>query len=99
MTTSNVEIADLERVLLDEVSTGLHEIAHENGEDLVGLDAVLDAYLEERASRRVHRRLPELLGVHLAEALVALDAETLATELFHLLGKLGRQPGLEPVVA
>ena len=34
---------------------------------------VLDADLEQRAPRRVHRGLPQLLGVHLAQALVALD--------------------------
>ena len=35
-------------------------------------------HLQQRALRRVHRRLPELLRVHFAEALVALDREALA---------------------
>ena len=39
---------------------------------------VLDPHLQQRARLRVHRRLPELLRVHLAEALVALDLEALA---------------------
>ncbi len=37
-------------------------------------------HLEERADGRIERGLPELLGVHLAETLVALDREALAAE-------------------
>ena len=46
--------------------------------------AVLDLHLEQPAHRRVHRRLPELLGIHLAQALVALDRDAAA--------RLGEQP-------
>src|SRR5688500_16042499 len=65
---SNIQVADVERVLLDEVLAGLDLVAHEDREDRVGLDRVLDAHLEERAVLGVHGRFPELLGVHLAEA-------------------------------
>ena len=37
--------------------------------------------LQQRPRLRVHRRLPELVGVHLAEALEALDAQVLGREL------------------
>ena len=36
---------------------------------------ILYRHREDGAALRVHRRLPELLGVHLAEALVALDVD------------------------
>ena len=42
-------------------------------ERLLGGQRVVERHLQQRARRRVHRRLPELLRVHLAEALVALD--------------------------
>src|SRR5262249_4398664 len=75
---SDVEVAHVERVFLDELPPWLHLVAHEGGEDLVGLVRVLDLHLQQRARLGVHRRLPELRRVHLAETLVALDLETLA---------------------
>ena len=42
---------------------------------------VLDVDPQQGARLRVHRRLPELVGVHLAEALVALDRQVLDVEL------------------
>ena len=44
---------------------------------LVGRDGVLDRDLEEGPVLGVHRRLPELFGGHLAQALVALDGDAL----------------------
>src|SRR5262249_39067995 len=38
----------------------------------------LDLHLQQRARVGVERRLPQLLGVHLAEALVALEREAFA---------------------
>ena len=48
---------------------------------VVGLAGVVDLDPQERPRLRVHRRLPELVGVHLAEALEALDGEVLAVHL------------------
>src|SRR5262245_44123216 len=70
---SHVQVGDFERVLLDELPARLDLVAHQDGEDRVRRDRVLDAHLEELAGLRVHGRLPELLGVHLPKALVALD--------------------------
>src|SRR5512140_2969954 len=75
--TSNVQIRHVEGVRLDELAARLDRVAHEDREDLVGLDGVLDAHLQEAARGGVHRRLPERLGVHLAEALVPVDREPL----------------------
>ena len=47
-------------------------------EQRVGVGRVVDPDLQQRARVRVERRFPELLGVHLAQALVALHREALA---------------------
>ena len=41
---------------------------------------VVEAHPEQQPGRRVHGGLPQLVGVHLAEALVALDGRLLAVE-------------------
>src|SRR5215468_8115895 len=75
---SDVEVTHVECVLLDELPPRLDLVAHQGGEDLVGLVCILDLDLEQRARLGVHGRLPELRRVHLAETLVALDLEALA---------------------
>src|SRR3954466_13600786 len=64
-----------ERVVLDEPPAELDDLAHEAREQLLGLRRVLQPHLLERARLRVHRRLAQLLGVHLAEALEAVEAD------------------------
>src|SRR6476469_5839988 len=78
---SDVEEADVLRVLLDEAAARLDVLAHQRGERLVRGGRVLEGHLEQRAGLRVHRGLPELLVVHLAEALVALDPVLLGDPL------------------
>src|SRR3990172_3936114 len=67
----DVQVADAGGVGLDEGLARRHVVAHEVGEDGVCLHRVRDRHLQEDAPRRVHRRVPELVRVHLAEALVA----------------------------
>src|SRR5262245_15269918 len=74
---SNVEIPHERGVLFDELAARLDQLAHEHGEHLVGLHRVLELHLEERARLRIHRGAPQLLGVHLAQALVALHRHAL----------------------
>src|SRR4029078_461287 len=71
----DVEFLHELRVLLDENSARFDLVAHQRLEDLVGEHRFLDADLEKRATLRIHRRVPELVGIHLAEALVALDVD------------------------
>src|SRR3569833_2813356 len=71
----HVQIAHELRVRLDELAARLDVVAHECLEDLVGQHRIFHVHLEERARLRIHRRLPELLRVHLAESLVALDVD------------------------
>ncbi len=78
---SDVKVLDLAGLGLDEVLARLDLLAHEHREDLVGLGGVLDVDPQQRPRLRVHRRLPELVGVHLAEALEALDGQVLDLDL------------------
>src|SRR3954451_4517648 len=72
-TDSDVEEADVLGVALDELAAGLDVLAHEDREQVVGLGGVVEGDLAEDAVLLVHRRDAQLLGVHLAEALEALD--------------------------
>src|SRR5690242_356821 len=74
---SDVQVHHFEGVLLDEAAAPLHLVPHEQVEDLLGGLDVLELHLEQGALVGIERRLPELLGVHLAEALVALDGPAL----------------------
>src|SRR2546426_6666454 len=69
------------RVLLDELPARLHVLAHEDAEHAVGLCGVLQRDLLQHPGLRVHRRIPELLGIHLAEPLESLDLELLVAVL------------------
>src|SRR5260221_9514076 len=69
---SDVEVRNPQRVGLDELAARLDLVAHERREDLAGADGVLDLHLEQDALGGIHGGFPELLGVHLAQPLVAL---------------------------
>ena len=75
---SDVEVGDVERVFLDEFAARFDDIAHQPGEDRVGRVGFAFVDPQERAGNGVERRFPQLLGVHFAKALVALDAQPLA---------------------
>ncbi len=62
-------------VLLDELAARLYIVAHEHGEDFVGLGGILDGDLLQETGLRIHRCLPQLFGVHLTETFVALGVE------------------------
>src|SRR5688500_3162577 len=70
---SDVQILHVLRILLDELPARLDVVAHQRREDLVGFDRVLERHLEDRARLGIHGRLPELVRIHLAQTLVALD--------------------------
>src|SRR5690242_126586 len=69
---SNVEVSYVERVFFDERPPKLDVFAHEHGEKLVrATRRILVANLEQRTCVGIHRRRPQLFGVHFAKALVA----------------------------
>src|SRR3990167_8034384 len=76
----NVQIGDVQRVVLDELAAGLDLVAHQAAEEIVGLVGLAHPDLEERALLRIERRLPELAGIHFAEALVALERQPLPSD-------------------
>src|SRR5438876_5276137 len=84
---SNVEIGDAEGVGLDEVAARLDEVAHQGREGFLGGILMADPDLQQGARVGVERRLPQLLGVHLAEALVAVDLDAAAADLHDRLDK------------
>src|SRR5215210_4361682 len=71
---SSIQVLHLSGVLLYEGLARLDLVAHERREELVGDRRGLDRYLQERPVLRVHRGIPELVRVHLPEALEAADA-------------------------
>src|SRR5215204_1101353 len=69
-----IQVLHLAGVLLDKSLARLDLVAHERREQLVGDRCGLDRDLQERPVLRVHRGIPELVRVHLPEALEAADA-------------------------
>ena len=57
----------------DEFPPGRHFVAHQDREDAISLEGILDFHPLHRAGGGIHRGLPELLGHHFAKALETLD--------------------------
>src|SRR5918998_3010676 len=70
---SSIQVLHLSGVLFDELFARLDLVAHECREELVGDRRGVDRDLQERPVLGIHRRIPQLVGVHLAEALEARD--------------------------
>src|SRR5215472_9740181 len=71
--SSDVEVAHSLGVRGDEFLARLYVAAHQLFEDVVDGSDVLDLHLQKGPGGRVHRGIPELLSIHLAEALEAAD--------------------------
>src|SRR5215218_7640314 len=72
---SSIQVFHLSGVLFDEGFARLDLVAHQRGEQLISHRRRLDGDLQHRPVLRVHRRLPQLLRVHLREALEAGDTD------------------------
>src|SRR5919197_2682863 len=81
VSSSDIQESDVAGVLLDEGPPRLHLIAHQLREDLVGERRVLDVDPDQHPLRRIHRRLAELVRVHLAETLEAADLDAFLREV------------------
>src|SRR5881397_3182226 len=77
----DVQVHDFLRVFLDVLPAGLDGLPHEDREKRIGGRGVLDCYLLQLTSGGIHRRLPELVGVHLSQALVPLVHDPFVAEL------------------
>src|SRR2546423_6639524 len=62
----DVQVAHGLSVRLNEALAWIHLGAHQDVENLVRLDRVLDLDPEQHSVLRIHCRVPELLGIHLA---------------------------------
>ena len=54
-------------------------------EHLIGLDRIFDTHLQHRPALRIHRRLPELFGIHLSKTFVPLDVHLRAFAEFGMI--------------
>ena len=90
----HVQISHFQCVGLNEVSSGLDLITHQNREDLVDAGHVFQFDFQQRPDFRIHRRFPELIRVHFAETFVALDTESVLALIEDRLDQLSRR-GLE----
>src|ERR1700726_4284014 len=69
MSNLYVEVADALGVRLNVLFARLHVRPHQLFEGVVGRSRVFHVYLQQHPRGRVHRRLPQLLGIHLTETL------------------------------
>src|SRR5215216_2910104 len=83
MLTLHVQVGDFACVVLDELTPWLDAVAHQHREDLVGRARVVDADHLKRPVLGGHRGVEELVGVHLAEPLEALERNAVAADLEH----------------
>ena len=72
-----VDILGNQRIVLDKGTARLDLVTHQGNEHFVGGNGVFDTYLQKAAHGRIHRRFPQLFGVHLAQTFIPLDAHTL----------------------
>ena len=80
-------------VLLNKSLAWVYLIPHEGREDIVSFDGILDVHLQQRAPCRIHGGVPQLRGVHLAEALVTLNVQVFSTRRVHRLQEFWKVTG------
>src|ERR1039458_8752467 len=85
----DVEVADVKRVVFDELKARGHMVGHAGCEHRVCRRRIHQVDLEHFAALRIHRGFPQLLGIHFAQAFKALDRQTALTDLLDLLQDLG----------
>ena len=68
----------------DELLAGAHVVAHQHLERRLGYKTVVNCHPAQSAVPGIHRRLGQLIGVHLAETLVALRLLEVQTPLGEL---------------
>src|ERR1700738_2195202 len=86
--SSDIQETNVLGVAGDEASACLDVLAHQDREQLVGGSGVVEGDLTQHPDRGVHGGFPQLLGIHFAETLVALDAVFLIDLLAGLLPRL-----------
>jgi ribosomal protein L30/L7E len=89
--SSNVQIADIERVVLNELASRFDHIAHEAGEHLLGLDRIGDTNLlpDNPAVRGMVRQVNFLVSV---DELTGAEAATAATAVATKKAQKAKKP-------
>src|SRR5881396_626388 len=77
-----VQVDDFLRVFLDVLSARLDGFAHKDREQGVGGRGVLNRHLLQLAPSGIHRRLPQLLGVHFPKPLYRWYTAPLSPSFF-----------------
>ena len=73
----HVEIGDGQGVVLDELAPRFDLVAHQSGEQCVGIGRIV--HLDQQQQRALGSSVvSQILGIHLAEALVTLHGQPLA---------------------
>src|SRR5207247_11463214 len=88
VTRSDVQIRYIKRVFLNEFPSRFNCVAHEDREHRVGAYGIVHRHPQQRARFGVHCRFPELLGIHLTNALVALERRPMLRQIEHRLDHL-----------
>ena len=99
MTVLNVEIFDARRMFLDIFAARLDIVAHQKREHALGFDGILHRDLNHLAAFGVHRRFPQLMGVHFTQTFVTLNLKSLPAVLLDLLKKLRQRVDLNFIVS
>ena len=77
----DVEVLYFECVVADEVPAFLHVTTHQDTKESVGLACVVELNAQQCSCNRIHRRIPQLVSVHLAQTLKTLYLNSLAADL------------------
>ena len=72
-----IQLPYFQGVVLDELPSWFHLVAHKDGKNLIGLNRILHCHLQQCTLLRAHGGLPELFRIHFTQPFVALDAQTL----------------------
>jgi len=70
-TKLNVEVLYFEGMVLNEVPAFFHIAAHQDTKEPVGLAGIVNPDAQQGTSLRIHRRIPQLVGVHLTQTFEA----------------------------
>jgi len=68
-------------VLADEVSAFLHVTAHQYTEESVGLTGIIERHPQQSPRGRTHRRIPQLVSIHLTQPLETFYLNSSAANL------------------
>src|SRR5690606_31586432 len=69
----DIQVLHSQRIRFDKLPARVHLVTHQGSEELVGTDRILDGYLQHASALRIHGRFPQLLRIHFAQSLVALQ--------------------------